>query len=84
MPGVCDSPCLDVTVVADVWTHAGYDQYHPFAKTGENMAPKGMGWIIIDSFGHHDADEPNEAPASRSGMAVKIFDLGAGPRCEHV
>ncbi|KND89430.1 Mannosyl-oligosaccharide 1,2-alpha-mannosidase [Tolypocladium ophioglossoides CBS 100239] len=28
----------------------GYDEYHPFAKTGSNMAPKGLGWIIIDSL----------------------------------
>ncbi|KAM4059787.1 glycosyl hydrolase family protein [Hirsutella rhossiliensis] len=28
----------------------GYDEYHPIAKTGEHMAPKGLGWIIIDSL----------------------------------
>ncbi|KHN99941.1 mannosyl-oligosaccharide 1,2-alpha-mannosidase [Metarhizium album ARSEF 1941] len=28
----------------------GYDEYHPIAKTGRNMAPKGLGWIIIDSL----------------------------------
>ncbi|PNY23600.1 alpha-1,2-Mannosidase [Tolypocladium capitatum] len=28
----------------------GYDEFHPSAKTGENMAPKGLGWIIIDSL----------------------------------
>lgn len=29
---------------------AGYDEYHPRAKTGQNMAPDGLGWIIIDSL----------------------------------
>lgn len=28
----------------------GYDEYHPAAKTAKNMAPKGLGWIIIDSL----------------------------------
>ncbi|KAI9171502.1 alpha-1,2-Mannosidase [Paramyrothecium foliicola] len=28
----------------------GYDEYHPIAKTAKNMAPKGLGWIIIDSL----------------------------------
>ncbi|KAH7358838.1 endoplasmic reticulum mannosyl-oligosaccharide 1,2-alpha-mannosidase [Plectosphaerella cucumerina] len=28
----------------------GYDEYHPIAKTGKYMAPKGLGWIIIDSL----------------------------------
>ncbi|KZL73328.1 glycoside hydrolase family 47 protein [Colletotrichum tofieldiae] len=28
----------------------GYDEYHPIAKTGRQMAPKGLGWIIIDSL----------------------------------
>ncbi|CEJ85751.1 Putative Glycosyl hydrolase family 47 [[Torrubiella] hemipterigena] len=28
----------------------GYDEYHPIAKTGKHMAPKGLGWIIIDSL----------------------------------
>ncbi|KAF4989568.1 hypothetical protein FGRMN_9030 [Fusarium graminum] len=28
----------------------GYDEYHPISKTGENMAPKGLGWIIIDAL----------------------------------
>ncbi|PFH60678.1 hypothetical protein XA68_10548 [Ophiocordyceps unilateralis] len=28
----------------------GYDEYHPQSKTGRNMAPKGLGWIIIDSL----------------------------------
>ena len=28
----------------------GYDEYHPVAKTGRNMAPQGLGWIIIDSL----------------------------------
>lgn len=28
----------------------GQDIYHPIAKTGSNMAPKGLGWIIIDSL----------------------------------
>ncbi|PNH38726.1 hypothetical protein VD0004_g8110 [Verticillium dahliae] len=28
----------------------GYDEYHPVAKTGKHMAPKGLGWIIIDSL----------------------------------
>jgi mannosyl-oligosaccharide alpha-1,2-mannosidase len=29
---------------------AGYDEFHPVAKTGRMMAPKGLGWIIIDSL----------------------------------
>ncbi|GJN73287.1 mannosyl-oligosaccharide alpha-1,2-mannosidase [Purpureocillium lilacinum] len=28
----------------------GYDEYHPFSKGGKNMAPKGLGWIIVDSL----------------------------------
>ncbi|CAJ0546014.1 Ff.00g094870.m01.CDS01 [Fusarium sp. VM40] len=28
----------------------GFDEYHPISKTGENMAPKGLGWIIIDGL----------------------------------
>ncbi|KAI8265946.1 Mannosyl-oligosaccharide 1,2-alpha-mannosidase [Colletotrichum sp. SAR11_239] len=28
----------------------GYDEYHPIAKTGRQMAPKGLGWIIVDSL----------------------------------
>ncbi|PHH90115.1 hypothetical protein CDD83_4461 [Cordyceps sp. RAO-2017] len=28
----------------------GYDEYHPHSKTAKNMAPKGLGWIIIDSL----------------------------------
>ncbi|KAM0343826.1 hypothetical protein ACHAPU_008095 [Fusarium lateritium] len=28
----------------------GFDEYHPISKTGENMAPKGLGWIIIDAL----------------------------------
>ncbi|KAK3395910.1 mannosyl-oligosaccharide 1,2-alpha-mannosidase, partial [Sordaria brevicollis] len=28
----------------------GYDEFHPMSKTGRNMAPKGLGWIIIDSL----------------------------------
>lgn len=29
---------------------AGYDEFHPVSKTGRNMAPKGLGWIIVDSL----------------------------------
>ncbi|KAJ4297143.1 mannosyl-oligosaccharide alpha-1,2-mannosidase [Collariella sp. IMI 366227] len=29
---------------------AGQDEFHPESKTGRNMAPKGLGWIIIDSL----------------------------------
>ncbi|KEZ44269.1 Glycosyl hydrolase family 47 [Scedosporium apiospermum] len=28
----------------------GYDEYHPVSKGRRNMAPKGLGWIIIDSL----------------------------------
>ncbi|UNI21173.1 Mannosyl-oligosaccharide 1,2-alpha-mannosidase [Purpureocillium takamizusanense] len=28
----------------------GYDEYRPFSKSGKNMAPKGLGWIIVDSL----------------------------------
>ncbi|OIW34901.1 endoplasmic reticulum mannosyl-oligosaccharide 1,2-alpha-mannosidase [Coniochaeta ligniaria NRRL 30616] len=28
----------------------GYDEFHPVAKTGRMMAPKGLGWIIVDSL----------------------------------
>lgn len=28
----------------------GQDEFHPIAKTGRQMAPKGLGWIIIDSL----------------------------------
>ncbi|KAK4147644.1 glycoside hydrolase [Dichotomopilus funicola] len=28
----------------------GYDEFHPESRTGKNMAPKGLGWIIIDSL----------------------------------
>jgi mannosyl-oligosaccharide alpha-1,2-mannosidase len=30
---------------------SGYDEFHPIAKTGRNMAPKsGVGWIIVDAL----------------------------------
>ncbi|KAK3940050.1 mannosyl-oligosaccharide alpha-1 2-mannosidase [Diplogelasinospora grovesii] len=28
----------------------GHDEFHPVSKTGRHMAPKGLGWIIIDSL----------------------------------
>ena len=28
----------------------GHDQYHPVAKTGQQMAKKGLGWIIVDAL----------------------------------
>ncbi|GAB1310399.1 mannosyl-oligosaccharide alpha-1,2-mannosidase [Madurella fahalii] len=28
----------------------GFDEFHPVSKTGKQMAPKGLGWIIIDSL----------------------------------
>ncbi|KAL2199232.1 glycoside hydrolase family 47 protein [Corynascus similis CBS 632.67] len=28
----------------------GYDEFHPESKKGRQMAPKGLGWIIIDSL----------------------------------
>ncbi|KAF4123429.1 mannosyl-oligosaccharide alpha-1,2-mannosidase [Geosmithia morbida] len=28
----------------------GNDEFHPVTRTGRNMAPRGMGWIIIDSL----------------------------------
>ncbi|KAF4464860.1 mannosyl-oligosaccharide alpha-12-mannosidase [Fusarium albosuccineum] len=28
----------------------GYDEYHPITKRGNNIAPKGLGWIIVDSL----------------------------------
>ncbi|KAH6608639.1 mannosyl-oligosaccharide 1 [Trichoderma cornu-damae] len=28
----------------------GKDEFHPISKNGKNMAPKGLGWIIIDSL----------------------------------
>ncbi|KAJ2905119.1 glycoside hydrolase family 47 protein [Zalerion maritima] len=28
----------------------GYDQFHPISKKGEQMASKGLGWIIIDAL----------------------------------
>ncbi|KAL2154847.1 hypothetical protein VTH82DRAFT_3523 [Thermothelomyces myriococcoides] len=28
----------------------GYDEFHPESKRGRQMAPKGLGWIIIDSL----------------------------------
>ncbi|KAK3383135.1 endoplasmic reticulum mannosyl-oligosaccharide 1,2-alpha-mannosidase [Lasiosphaeria ovina] len=28
----------------------GYDEFHPVTKSGRHMAPKGLGWIIIDSL----------------------------------
>ncbi|KXL50564.1 glycoside hydrolase family 47 protein [Acidomyces richmondensis BFW] len=35
----------------DYEKHAwGDDEYHPIAKTGKKMTPKGMGWIIIDAL----------------------------------
>ena len=35
-PGIADYP--------------GYDEYHPVSKTGRQMVPKGLGWIIVDSL----------------------------------
>jgi mannosyl-oligosaccharide alpha-1,2-mannosidase len=29
---------------------AGYDEFHPVSKQGKQMAPKGMGWIIVDAL----------------------------------
>ncbi|CAM1506825.1 Fc.00g064660.m01.CDS01 [Cosmosporella sp. VM-42] len=28
----------------------GFDEYRPVSKRGHNMAPKGLGWIIVDSL----------------------------------
>ncbi|KAI9826517.1 MAG: mannosyl-oligosaccharide alpha-1,2-mannosidase [Phylliscum demangeonii] len=28
----------------------GYDEFHPIAKSGRQMSPKGLGWIIVDSL----------------------------------
>ncbi|KAM5355938.1 hypothetical protein ACJ41O_002584 [Fusarium nematophilum] len=28
----------------------GYDEYRPITKRGNNMAPQGLGWIIVDSL----------------------------------
>jgi endoplasmic reticulum Man9GlcNAc2 1,2-alpha-mannosidase len=28
----------------------GYDEFHPISKRGRQMAPKGMGWIIVDAL----------------------------------
>jgi hypothetical protein len=28
----------------------GYDEFHPISKIGRQMAPKGMGWIIVDAL----------------------------------
>ncbi|KAI1758913.1 glycoside hydrolase family 47 protein [Hypoxylon sp. FL1150] len=28
----------------------GFDEYHPVSKKGEQMAPQGMGWIIVDAL----------------------------------
>ncbi|KAI1214038.1 glycoside hydrolase family 47 protein [Annulohypoxylon truncatum] len=28
----------------------GYDAFHPISKKGEQMAPQGMGWIIVDAL----------------------------------
>jgi endoplasmic reticulum Man9GlcNAc2 1,2-alpha-mannosidase len=29
---------------------SGYDEFHPISKKGKQMAPKGMGWIIVDAL----------------------------------
>ena len=31
-------------------TVPGYDEFYPETKKGRMMAPKGMGWIIIDAL----------------------------------
>lgn len=28
----------------------GYDVYHPVSETGENMGPKPLGWMVVDSI----------------------------------
>ncbi|KAF3901434.1 hypothetical protein ABW21_db0202463 [Orbilia brochopaga] len=28
----------------------GFDQFHPISRNGEQMAPKGLGWIIVDAI----------------------------------
>lgn len=28
----------------------GYDEYHPVSKSGRQMVPNGMGWIIVDAL----------------------------------
>ncbi|KAF2863523.1 glycoside hydrolase family 47 protein [Piedraia hortae CBS 480.64] len=36
---------------ADYEKHSwGDDEYHPMAKTGRKMTPKGLGWIIVDAL----------------------------------
>jgi hypothetical protein len=32
----------------DNWV--GFDEFHPVSKRGRQMAPKGMGWIIVDAL----------------------------------
>jgi hypothetical protein len=31
-------------------TITGFDEFHPISKRGRQMAPKGMGWIIVDAL----------------------------------
>lgn len=47
MPGVRDALLLYVATFAK---NLGFDQYHPVSKKGEQMAPQGMGWIIVDAL----------------------------------
>ncbi len=51
MPGVRRRPsqhaeytCIIVTI------ETGQDEFHPIAKTGREMVPGGLGWIIVDSL----------------------------------
>lgn len=33
-----------------IYFSQGYDEFHPVSKKGHQMAPKGLGWIIVDAL----------------------------------
>lgn len=53
MPGVrtrLPIDCDKIFLADRLSSLIGYDEYRPISKTGKNMAPKGLGWIIIDAL----------------------------------
>jgi mannosyl-oligosaccharide alpha-1,2-mannosidase len=47
--GYVKCKCLKVQD-ADRRIILGFDEFHPVSRKGKNMAPQGLGWIIVDSL----------------------------------
>lgn len=46
---LCDLLFFESTL-ANMLPTSGYDEWHPVSKTKKQMAPNGLGWIIIDAL----------------------------------